>query len=605
MITVLGSRPPPSNDSNNPPPPDVAPIKPPTPPSPPAPPNASATVADAPLLSLFDQAAASLGAAEVAIKHTDSRAALRGKEQGKVTITEEQVLNGTIDYASVPKTAESRLPERLQDWKGFIDPTTKKPYDYDTKVKDFTDFSPVGGGIHFGDKARLVSLIDLRHFVLTYDRTSKMLQLVGPSQEHFIYGPIDAQDLKALYRYAASDDNAAVSIGWSGEYVAEVELLDPKQKPLPEPVLLDPFFVDTRIGQDLVAADSLPWRLGEPTLPSGAQNPIAQEFNAAKDRFFGVQVAALTQFCRAVKPFTNPYGTQMAGAVARKTYLDLEGISLLSSSTLPLAKAAFLKNSEYEYLQQTIDLLETQLSSRSHLLQYPSLSSPQLFGVPSGKTELGDNKARAETERELQKMKETKTYLDDMAAEFDEAKTRLELLQHVAVAQVERPPVDSKWISVLVSVLKARKDIPDADLGRALGGALPTTTLAVLLDKPTEIHVQGDSIVLKGTMVYRYATSLVRVQGDSVVMSQGVGSKKTSVETIAELSDVVNRAMPTLLLDYAPLHRVTEEAQVVALLRWARKPGNILAVDFSSLSDVPGSDRGRTPTPDAIERAEE
>jgi hypothetical protein len=54
----------------------------------------------------------------------------------------------------VPKIADSsRLPDRLWKWKGFIDPKTDKLYDYETRVKKFRDFAPVGGGIHMGDKA--------------------------------------------------------------------------------------------------------------------------------------------------------------------------------------------------------------------------------------------------------------------------------------------------------------------------------------------------------------------------------------------------------------------------------------------------------------------
>jgi hypothetical protein len=67
----------------------------------------------------------------------------------------------------------------------------------------------------------------------------------------------------------------------------------------------------------------------------------------------------------------------------------------------------------------------------------------------------------------------------------------------------------------------------------------------------------------------------------------------------------VNHAMPTLLSDYLPLQRVTEDARIIAMLRWSRKPGNILSIDFSNLGDIAGSDRDRTPTPDAIDRGRE
>ena len=59
-----------------------------------------------------------------------------------------------------------------------------------------------------GDKAALLPLRDSKHFVLNYDRSSKSLLLIGPASERYVYGPIEPEDAKALYRYAASGHNA-------------------------------------------------------------------------------------------------------------------------------------------------------------------------------------------------------------------------------------------------------------------------------------------------------------------------------------------------------------------------------------------------------------
>src|SRR6185503_107006 len=85
---------------------------------------------------------------------------------------------------------------------------------------------------------------------------------------------IDPASLKALYRYAAGDHNLGVSIGWTGTRVERDDN---------SPILLDREFVDTKVGQDLILADQIPWKLYEvqPEGWSGA-NPIADSFCKAR-----------------------------------------------------------------------------------------------------------------------------------------------------------------------------------------------------------------------------------------------------------------------------------------------------------------------------------
>ena len=77
--------------------------------------------------------------------------------------------------------------------------------------------------------------------------STRMWHLVLSGPNHtiipFDHG-IDPSTLKALYRFAASHRNAAISI----------EGVDDKT----ETVRLDPSFVDTQVGRELIAADLVP-----------------------------------------------------------------------------------------------------------------------------------------------------------------------------------------------------------------------------------------------------------------------------------------------------------------------------------------------------------
>lgn len=45
----------------------------------------------------------------------------------------------------------------------------------------------------------------------------------------------------------------------------------------------------------------------------------------------------------------------------------------------------------------------------------------------------------------------------------------------------------------------------------------------------------------------------------------------------------------TIELYYPSLRRLDEYARVAALLRWARRPGNLIGIDFSDLAGVDAS----------------
>jgi hypothetical protein len=169
-----------------------------------------------------------------------------------------------------PDTSAVRLPDRPH-WGGWTRPNTTSSdphhfYDFATEVVDFKSKHSVGGGIHFGNTAQACSALDPSNLVLRYSRRSRLLSLQRPDGFSYTYDrPVDAQVLKSLWRFVSADNgkrNMAVSIGWIG--AAE------RNTGSSSPVLLDPYLVDTTVGQDLVLADSIPFQLDQANLPNGS-----------------------------------------------------------------------------------------------------------------------------------------------------------------------------------------------------------------------------------------------------------------------------------------------------------------------------------------------
>ena len=99
--------------------------------------------------------------------------------------------------------------------------------------------------------------------------------LKGAEGREIAYAPtIDPNSLKALYRYAASERNAAVSMSMS------------KEAQLYRVIRLDPAFVDTSVGRDLIAADLIGWDMKEATLPDGSKNPFSLTFSRERHLAF-------------------------------------------------------------------------------------------------------------------------------------------------------------------------------------------------------------------------------------------------------------------------------------------------------------------------------
>jgi beta-lactamase superfamily II metal-dependent hydrolase len=97
------------------------------------------------------------------------------------------------------------------------------------------------GGIAIGNIAIADPTAALDQYVLGFDSENDFLLLFGPNHARIQFDhPIDPLTLKALYRFAASNRSAAVSIEQGADK---------------ETVRLDPSLVDTQVGRNLIAAD--------------------------------------------------------------------------------------------------------------------------------------------------------------------------------------------------------------------------------------------------------------------------------------------------------------------------------------------------------------
>lgn len=102
------------------------------------------------------------------------------------------------------------------------------------------------GGIALGNTAELDSGGALDNYVLRFDPKVQTLVLSGPNHaEIYLDRKISLSTLKALYRFAASERSAAVA---SDAAEGNDRL---------ETIRLDPAFVDTQVGNDLIATDQI------------------------------------------------------------------------------------------------------------------------------------------------------------------------------------------------------------------------------------------------------------------------------------------------------------------------------------------------------------
>jgi hypothetical protein len=220
----------------------------------------------------------------LALDQTSPQVYAYAAQIGRRTVTREQLLSLSPDFPALKEVAETRLPTELSNWNGFLDPNGS-PYET-AEVLEGKSLRSIAGGIIMALTSTPKKTKDLSSFVLTYDLRKKELALLGPQSVSYYSEPIEPEALKALINFVGKGQTIAASIGWSGE--GKTQLSDGT-------VLLDPAFVDTRPGQDLVRADVVPWEFGQKKV-AGWTNPFASQFRTDLDNFFEHRVSELGEY---------------------------------------------------------------------------------------------------------------------------------------------------------------------------------------------------------------------------------------------------------------------------------------------------------------------
>ena len=189
----------------------------------------------------------------------------------------------SFNFKTMVQRSGPRYPKGLEEWRGFFDIASdrpNRPFNFQTQIRQVTNFRGVGGGIHFGSvaapDANTRALLG-DGGLLFYEADEEMLELQLTSGDVYRYGPVAPRVLKSLFAFVSAYPgiNLAVTIGATGEYYAQTENNE-------SPVLLDPSFVDSPVGQKLYLADTIPWSLDAQPSENNRENPAAEAFALAK-----------------------------------------------------------------------------------------------------------------------------------------------------------------------------------------------------------------------------------------------------------------------------------------------------------------------------------
>jgi len=160
--------------------------------------------------------------------------------------------------------------------------------------------------------------------------------------------------------------------------------------------------------------------------------------------------------------------------------------------------------------------------------------------------------------------------------------------------------MEPEFVALLVIILQ--RNNPGLSRRTALQAidqeVMRRTTLATMYDKTPSFSLNSGRLEPNSGLEYRYVTSRVEY-GGSIEFGQCL--RGTDVRRLDNLDSIVNRHLDDIINAFPSIRQVREYASIAAFLRWARKPGNLQAVDFYSLLSVPPHS-DTTPTPDLVRR---
>jgi len=564
------------------------------------------------------KATSQLEAAHVQADTLDTDPVKFAQAKGRLTAREADLLEGTNSLTSVPlDTTKSRLSE---DWAGRLD-KDGQPYSF-ADVKEPKRFDALGGGIHLGETANKEGGESAQSALLTYEPDNGLILRDPKSGKQWVVvgKEIDATTLKALYRFVAAGRNAAVSIGWGNERETSS---DRDAREDESKVLLDPYLVDTSIGQDLVLADLIPWRLDEPTFPMGRPSPFNKTFSELSKAYSIPALHKLRGFVGEI----NPY----------KAEDRMEWVARIEAAQVPAPVKALWKFDSVdealrEYIENEKNALRTNLlisfiertrTDPKFRQQWSRLSRQERLSLMSKEV---DEKAATESAKSEDA---TKKGWKQLPAEISEAReVALELVMNSTMSKPDAANrvIVECWIAIQRAKFKLEDEIGATLLEFSNPTALEAlldekvnfilaiellrfsnpVTLAILLDDKVAFSLAADGGVTFSTaMRYSYVTSFVEVTDKHVGMGHSPADPSIDVNPLSELTSLVNAHFTELMNDYPVLQRIKRYAEIAAFFRWAKKAeaeGELALIDLGNLGTIPANDRINFPTVDSLQR---
>ena len=575
----------------------------------------------------------------------DIRAAPVGAEQGRAVISSTAPARDARSLAQLIERpyprASTRYPAGLEEWEGFRD--ADKPYDFRTDVVDFQNLRGVGGGIHFGshaepDPGARGRLQDGAH--LHYDADTRHLTLMLLSGESFTYGLVEPRVLKSLYSYVRSYPgiNLAITIGAAGDddYVRQDNQ---------RPVLLDPAFVDTPVGQWLYLADTLPWQLDKPALPNGGANPVQERFAlalAARQDRRGSALSHLTGDTSRVGtlsglqleeliPGDNPLRAMILAAAGARTesgfiaryrnvrrpelideLADSEDVQRLVGIFRSLSADGYTESDVAEAItlhalrgDRRLSWNRGRRSQRLAAAFEPPTLRQALRYMRASSLEKATVFVDAQLDEEVERMRA-------WYSEYSSASMRvLDLVGSLVQRHDTHDEVPDSAIGLAASAYKTlQPNLSAEELSTRVLDLFDSGTLAVLFDESVRFGLDGGQVRLDTHMRYRYAEPDFEVGDGNLVLHRDVADpmKPPRVRHIEGLGEIATEGFEEIAAAFEPLAKVDEYAGLAAFLRWAAcTPESVelcmtrssLSIDLSALGAFDLRDRTETPTPDA------
>lgn len=460
----------------------------------------------------------------------------------------------------------------------------------------------LGGGIHLGETAITMDGSRLKNAALVYEPQLGLVIREGSSDRRWIVvgkNEANTTSLKALYRFANSGRNAAFSLGWGTDRESRPGAAAGTRRVLP-----DPYLVDTVVGQDLLLADLLPWRLENPTLPNGRTVTFHAQF---KDLVAAYRRDAKTQLQEVVAQ-TNPYK-----ADDRMLWLERFNAEHANLTLRALWQSDSMEESLRWYVAH-LDKKELDLAKAEHgdtirrnfeasiFVADPEVKAKYLSLSPERKKAILNDYVDS-TIRDA--------FVKAANERWSKLPPNIETARHSALEAAifttmrQSTMANRAVVECYVAVQKSR-GISETQITDILIAASDPTTLALLHDDHVEFILREDGKVQFDTKLkYLYVTSFVRRSGGHIGMSTSPASQDIDVRPLPELTALVNQHIGELLRIYPPLQRTKRHAEIAALFRWAiaaHKAEQLALIDLGELGAFPANDRSRTPTPDIVNR---